>query len=90
VREVSYRYELRCREAIVATGRLKRERPLQVGDAIAIGRFEGIVREIDPTFGTSELRLVIRLVPERESRAVRAAPAVWRAPREPLSRQATT
>ncbi len=46
----------------MATGHLIRELPLQVGERIAIGRSEGIVREIVPTLGESELRLVVQLV----------------------------
>jgi hypothetical protein len=62
VRDVSYRYELRRGEEIVATGHLTREMPLEVGERITIGRSEGIVREIVPTLGESELRLVVQLM----------------------------
>ena len=46
----------------MATGHLTRELPLQVGERIAIGGSEGIVREIVPTLGESELRLVVQLM----------------------------
>jgi hypothetical protein len=59
VREVAYRYELRRGEEIAATGHLTHETPLEVGDRIAIGRSEGIVREIRPILSESELRLVV-------------------------------
>lgn len=60
--DVSYRYELRRGEEIVATGHLARELPLEVGDRIAIGKSEGRVREIEPTLGGRERRLVVQLV----------------------------
>jgi hypothetical protein len=62
VGDVSYRYELRRGEEIVATGHLARELPLEVGDRIAIGKSEGIVREIEPTLGGRERRLVVQLL----------------------------
>ena len=58
-----YRYELRQGDEIIATGHLTHETPLEVGDRIAIGRAEGIVREIEPTLGGREHRLVIQLLP---------------------------
>lgn len=39
-----YLYELRRGDEIVATGRLSREDPLEVGDRVLIGGHEGIVR----------------------------------------------
>jgi hypothetical protein len=63
MRPASYRYELRRGDEIVATGHLTPETPLEVGDRIAIGRAEGIVRQIEPTLGESEHRLVIQLLP---------------------------
>jgi hypothetical protein len=59
---ISYRYELRRGEEIVATGHLTRELPLEVGERITIGRSEGIVREVVPMLGESELRLVVQLM----------------------------
>ena len=58
-----YRYELRRGEEIIAPGHLIHETPLEVGDRIAIGKAEGIVREIEPTLGESERRLVIQVLP---------------------------
>jgi len=60
---LTYRYELRRGEEIVATGHLTPDTPLEVGDRIAIGRSEGIVRAIEPTLGESELHLVVQLIP---------------------------
>ncbi len=57
-----YRYELRRGDEIIATGHVTHEMPLEVGDRIAIGKAEGIVREIEPTVGESERRLVIQLL----------------------------
>jgi hypothetical protein len=62
VQDVTYRYELRRGEEIHATGHLTRETPLEVGERITIGSSEGIVHEIAPTLGESELRLVIQLM----------------------------
>jgi hypothetical protein len=58
---VGYRYELRRGEAVVATGHLSFERPLEVGAQIEIGELRGIVREIEPLLGEPELRLVVQL-----------------------------
>jgi hypothetical protein len=44
----SYRYELRHRDEIVATGHLTREQALEVGDRIQMGSQHGIVRTIEP------------------------------------------
>ncbi len=63
MKDATYRYELRRGDEIVATGHLTHQAPLEVGDRIAIGRAEGIVREIEPTLGGSERRLVIQLLP---------------------------
>lgn len=62
MQDISYRYELRRGEEIVATGHLTRETPLELGERITIGKGEGIVREIAPTLGESELRLVVQLM----------------------------
>ena len=58
---VEYRYELRQREAIVATGHLSRVRPLEVGDRVEIAGRVAIVRTIEPVLGERELRLVVQL-----------------------------
>jgi hypothetical protein len=63
VQGIAYRYELRRGEEIVATGHLTRETRLEVGDRIAIGSSEGIVRSIEPTLGERELHLVVQLMP---------------------------
>jgi hypothetical protein len=41
----------RCGEEIVATGHFSRERALEIGGRIAIGRHSGIVRSIEPLLG---------------------------------------
>jgi hypothetical protein len=56
-----YRYELRRGEELIATGRLSRERPLEVGERIAIGGRPGVVRSIEPVRAERELHLVIQL-----------------------------
>jgi hypothetical protein len=63
VQSVTYRYELRRGDEIVATGHLTRETRLEVGDGIAIGSSDGIVRSIGPTLGQWELHLVVQLMP---------------------------
>jgi hypothetical protein len=62
---VEYRYELRRGDQVVATGRLSREHPFEVGDGIEIAGRTGIVRTIEPILGERELRLVVQL--RRES-----------------------
>jgi hypothetical protein len=56
-----YRYELRRGEEVIATGHMSRERPFEVGEAIAIGSRAGIVRPVEPLLGERELRLVVQL-----------------------------
>jgi hypothetical protein len=56
-----YRYELRRGEAVVATGRLSREQPFEVGERIMLGGRSGIVRTIEPLLGERELRLIVHL-----------------------------
>jgi hypothetical protein len=58
---VSYRYELRDGDEIVATGRLTREQPLEVGDEILMGGQRGVVRTIEPLLGEGDLRVVVEL-----------------------------
>ena len=60
-----YRYELRRGKEIVATGHLTYERPVEVGDRVAIGAAAGIVRAVDPVLGERELRLVVEISHER-------------------------
>ena len=62
MREATYRYELRRGDEIIATGHLTHQTPLEVGDRIAIGRAEGIVRAIEPTLGEIERRLDVQLL----------------------------
>lgn len=59
---VDYRYELRRGKEIVATGRLTRELPLEVGARVIIGAQEGIVRSAEPVLGERELHLVVQLL----------------------------
>jgi hypothetical protein len=60
--ECEYVYELRQGEEVVATGRLSRAQPFEVGERVSIGGREGIVRAIKPLLGELELRLVVQLV----------------------------
>ena len=56
-----YRYELRRGDQVIATGHLSTEKPLEVGERIAIGSRSGIVRAAEPLLGQRELRLVVQL-----------------------------
>jgi hypothetical protein len=56
-----YRYELRRRDEVIATGHLSSEQPLEVGEQITLGSRSGIVRSIEPPLGEHELRLVVQL-----------------------------
>jgi hypothetical protein len=60
--DLEYVYELRQGEEVVATGRLSRAQPLEVGERLSIGGRDGIVRTIEPLLGGRELRLVVQLV----------------------------
>jgi hypothetical protein len=62
----NYLYELRRGDEVIATGRLSREPPLQVGERITIGSRSGIVRSVEPLLGERELRLVVQLTREIE------------------------
>jgi hypothetical protein len=62
VRSFSYRYELKRADEVLATGHLNRDTPLAAGDRITINGREGIVRSVEPSFGTLEQRLVIQLL----------------------------
>ena len=57
-----YVYELRRGEEVVATGRLSSPQRFDVGDRVALGGREGIVRSVEPLLGSGELRLVVQLV----------------------------
>jgi hypothetical protein len=59
---IEYVYELRRGEEVVATGRLVLERPSEVGERVAIGGLEGIVRAVEALLGERALKLVIQLV----------------------------
>ena len=64
---IRYRYELRHRDATLATGHLTREEELQIGDRLEIAGSPGIVRTIEPVVGEHELRLVVELLRSQQS-----------------------
>ena len=64
---IRYRYELRHRDATLATGHLTREEELQIGDRLEIAGSPGIVRTIEPVLGEHELRLVVELLRSQQS-----------------------
>jgi hypothetical protein len=48
-------------DATIATGHLSVEEPFTVGDPVAIGKREGIVRAVEPILRGREFRLVVQL-----------------------------
>jgi hypothetical protein len=46
---------------VIATGRLTREWPLEVGERITISGRLGVVRSIEPVLGEQELHVAIQL-----------------------------
>ncbi len=63
--QLSYRYELRRGDEVVATGRLSREERLEIGDRVAIEDHEGLVYSVEPLPTGDGLRLVVQLLPDR-------------------------
>jgi hypothetical protein len=61
VTALSYSYELRRGEELLATGHLSRDSPLEPGERINVNGREGIIRSIEPQLHQSEQRLVIQL-----------------------------
>ncbi len=66
---VSYRYELRQGDEIVATGNISLAQDLQVGDRIELAGRTGIVRDVDPVLNSEELRLVVQLTAQDTSQS---------------------
>jgi hypothetical protein len=64
---IRYRYELRHRDATLATGHLTREEQLRIGDRLEIAGSSGIVHSIEPVLGEHELRLVVELLRSRQT-----------------------
>jgi hypothetical protein len=61
-----YRYELRRGEAVLATGHISFETPLEVGERVTIGSSLGLVQSVTPTLQDRELQLVVQLLPDTE------------------------
>jgi preprotein translocase subunit YajC len=59
----AYAYELRRGDQVVATGHMKQEDPLAVGERIMIGGQRGIVQSVSSQMVGGELRLVVHLMP---------------------------
>ena len=57
----AYRYELRRGDEVIATGRMTRERALEVGERITLNSRPGVVRSIEPVLSERELHMVIQL-----------------------------
>jgi hypothetical protein len=64
VAERDYEYELRHGDAVVATGRLALEEPVEVGQRLTIGSQRGIVRGVTPALGDQLPRVIVELLPE--------------------------
>lgn len=56
---ISYVYELRDDDTVVATGRLSRDAPLAAGDTVAISGKVCIVRQVISTLNLNEQRLIL-------------------------------
>ena len=56
---IVYRYELRRGNELVATGRLSREQPLEVGSQAEVAGLTGTVHRIEPLLGERDLRLIL-------------------------------
>ena len=61
-----YRYELRKRGEVLATGYLDNAEELEVGQRIEVAGSIGLVREIEPALGGGEFRALIELMPPRD------------------------
>jgi hypothetical protein len=59
----TYAYELRRAGHVVATGHMKQEDPLVVGDRVVISGHRAIVHAVSPQMVRGELRLVVQLLP---------------------------
>ncbi len=57
----AYRCELRRGDEVIATGRMTRERALEVGERITLSGRLGVVRSIEPVLGERDLHMVIQL-----------------------------
>jgi len=57
----NYHYELRHAGIVVATGRLDREDPFEVGEKVVIGGHPGVVDAIYPQLVEQALRVVVQL-----------------------------
>ena len=59
----AYVYELRRGDQVLASGHMKQEDPLVVGDRIVVGGYGGIVHAVSSQMVDGELRLVVQLMP---------------------------
>jgi hypothetical protein len=59
----TYAYELRRADHVVATGHMKQEDPLVIGDRVVIDGHSGIVDTVSAQMVRGELRLVVQLLP---------------------------
>jgi hypothetical protein len=58
---ITYEYELREGDAVIATGRLTVESPLLNGDRVAIGKRVGVVSALLPAIADRDRRVVVRI-----------------------------
>jgi hypothetical protein len=65
----AYRYELRRGDEVIATGRMMRERALEVGERITLSGRLGVVRSIEPVLGERDLHMVVQLFRDQISRS---------------------
>jgi hypothetical protein len=55
----AYRYELRRGDEVIATGRMTRERALEVGERITLNGRPGVVRSIEPALSERDLHTAL-------------------------------
>jgi len=65
----AYRYELRRGDEVIVTGRMTRERALEVGERITLSGRLGVVRSIEPVLGERDLHMVVQLFRDQISRS---------------------
>lgn len=59
----AYAYELRRGDQVVATGHMRQQDPLVVGERVVVGGYRGIVHAVSPQMVGGEVRVVVQLMP---------------------------
>jgi len=69
----AYRYELRRGDEVIASGRMTRQRALEIGERITLSGRLGVVQSIEPGLSERDLHMVIQ--PHASRSAARRPPA---------------